>query len=227
MARPSRAAVAAEDAAMIERQRHYRLAADKMAQQLAQHGAVQRVALIGSVARPLWREVSPYPPFRTYRIETVHRCKDLDLAVWVSALDGLDELRRARGAVSRQVLEQANIGIPVHDIELFLIEPGTDRYLGRLCYFKACTVGKRECLAAGCGAHPFLKQMDGFTFWPETLDPSGMVILFDRAVGVVGSAAALPSVVEDAQPMIDVTVKIPKHRRLELESLAARWRGEE
>ena len=34
---------------------------------------------------------------------------------------------------------------------VFVLEPGTDRYLGRLCIFGDCPKGKRECLVPGCG----------------------------------------------------------------------------
>jgi hypothetical protein len=225
--RPSRAAIAAEDAAMIERQRRYRLAADWMTERLAREPAVVKVALIGSVARPLWREVPRLSPFRQLAVPIVHHCNDLDLAVWVSDLDGLDCLRRDRVKVTNRALAEINVGVPVHEIELFVLEPESDRYLGRVCYFKTCPADKRDCLVAGCGAYPFLKQREDFTFWPETLDPSRMVILFDRAVGVVGSAAALPSVVDASPRMIEVTVAIPEHRRGELDHLVQRWRTDD
>ena len=33
---------------------------------------------------------------------------------------------------------------------MFILKPGTDRYLGRLCDFNACPKGKAECRVPGC-----------------------------------------------------------------------------
>ena len=195
MSRPTRAEVAEQDAYVLRRQRDFRLAADFVTDQMIKADFVDRVALIGSVAGPLWREVPRFSQFRRYGVEVVHECKDLDLAVWVSRADQLEVLRRARIKASQRLLSEANIGVADHQIELFLIasEPAQP-YLGRVCCFKACPAGKRDCLTPGCGAQPFLKLMEGFSFWPQTLDPKRMVVLFDRAGGgVLARAADLPS----------------------------------
>ena len=217
--------IAAEDQEQLDRQRRYRVAADRMTEHLAQQPGVEKVALIGSVARPLWREVPPY--YRRSGIAVAHRCKDLDLAVWASRLDGLNALRHERIKVT-QALPTDRGGVPVQEIEMFLFEPGTDRYLGRVCYFGKCVAGKADCAVPGCGTHPFLKQHEGFALWPETLDPSRMMLLFDRAGGgLIGRASALPSVIEEASRMIEVTVTIPEHRRGELAELVERWRPDD
>jgi hypothetical protein len=75
---------------------------------------------------------------------------------------------------------------------VFLLEPRTDRYLGRLCHFGACPKGKPECLVPGCGAALFLRQHDGFVFDARSLDNGG-IVLFDRARG-------LPSAADDDLP---------------------------
>ena len=202
MSRPTRRQIADADAGMLERQRVFRVVADRMAIALAELDFVEKVALIGSVAGALRRETPRFQPFRRHGIEIAHECKDLDLAVWVSSVDRLEALKRVRAMVSHQLLADLNLGVPDHHIELFLIEAGdTGRYLGRACYFKSCPRGHRDCLAEGCGARPFLKQMDGFEFWPSTLEPSKCVTLFDRAHGgIIGWAAALPAtVVSDAR----------------------------
>jgi len=41
---------------MLDRQAHFRLAADAVTAELVGLPEVEKVALIGSVARPLWRE---------------------------------------------------------------------------------------------------------------------------------------------------------------------------
>ena len=48
--------------------------------------------------------------------------------------------------------------VAAHQVDVFVLEPGTDRCLGRLCGFNACPKGKRERLVPGCGGTPFLRQ---------------------------------------------------------------------
>ena len=95
---PSKAAIAAEERGLLERQRVFRSVADRLAAALSRCQAVEAIALIGSVACPLQREVPRFAPYRQSRPPIAHECKDVDLAVWVSRLGGLDELRRRQPA---------------------------------------------------------------------------------------------------------------------------------
>ncbi|RIK91954.1 MAG: hypothetical protein DCC73_13985 [Proteobacteria bacterium] len=54
---------------------------------------------------------------------------------------------RARDLALRQAYE-AGTGSSVtnHQVNAFLFEPGSDRYLGRLCSFSQCPKHKPECL---------------------------------------------------------------------------------
>jgi hypothetical protein len=177
------------------------MAADRVASALAAFDFVEVVALIGSVARPLWREVPRFDPYRRLRLPIAHECKDVDLAAWVSRLDRLDELRRARIRATGELLAEAGVGVAVHQAEIFLFEPGTDRYLGRVCYYGRCPAEKRACSAKGCGREPFLKQMDGFTLWPHTLADGAILRLYDRGGGgIIARAIDLPSLVLDEEP---------------------------
>ena len=198
VSRPTKAAILAEERGLLERQRIFRVTADRVTAALARCRDVEAVALIGSVARPLWREVPRFAPYRQLRLPIAHECKDLDLAVWVSRLDELDVLRRARGRVVGEIVAERGHGPAVHEIEVFLLEPGTNRYLGRLCYFRQCPAGKRDCLVVGCGQQPFLKQHDEFSFHQEALADGAAVRLFDRvAGGIVGRAVDLPVIILD------------------------------
>ncbi len=177
------------------------MVADRLTAALAQCGDVEAIALIGSVARPLPREVPRFAPYKQLRLAIAHECKDVDLAVWVSRVDGLDQLRRARGRVIKDIVADRGFGPAVHEIEVFLLEPEKNRYLGRLCYFRECPAAKRDCLAAGCGQHQFLKQQDDFSFWPHTVHESNSIRLYDRSGGgIIAKAADLPLVILVADP---------------------------
>jgi hypothetical protein len=80
-----------------------------------------------------------------------------------------------------------------HEIDIFLLEPGSDRYLGRLCKFATCPKGKPECEVTGCGREPFLRQHERFVFWHRALDEDRCVRLYSRAEGIIRRAAELPS----------------------------------
>lgn len=194
------AGIAAENASLLERQRRFRQAADVVVEAWRPFAEVRRIAVIGSVAVPLRKEVPRFNPYRRARISLWHECKDLDLAVWLDALDGLDALRKARGrALNRARQSDPLFGVADHQVEAFLFEPGSDRHLGRLCAFNQCPKGKRDCLAPGCGKTPFLKQIAGFRLFADALVPERILLLFDRETGVLRRALDVPVVgIEEA-----------------------------
>ena len=85
-------------------------------------------------------------------------------------------------------------------MEIFLIEPGTDRYLGRLCNFNTCPKGKPLCHVPGCGAIPFNKVVDGFAPFADLLASAGHAMLYVRGQGRLRSALDLPTVADDVAP---------------------------
>jgi hypothetical protein len=169
-----------EDRLLLRRQAGFRAGADYVTCAFARLPFVERVVLIGSVAQPLWREVPRFQEFRRARVELWHECKDVDLAVWTSDTSQLGSLRQAVGRAVNALLDETQIGVAHHQVDVFLLEPGTDRYLGRLCCFATCPKGKPECRVPGCGASPFLQQHEDFAFDPRALDPARSVALFDR-----------------------------------------------
>lgn len=185
-----------ENQSLLERQRNFRAAADRVTEAWMQFPDVRAIAVIGSVAKPLWKEV---PRFREYRgkgIALWHECGDLDLAVWLDTLENLDALRRARDLALREMVERgATFGIVGHQVDTFLFEPGFDRYLGRLCSFNQCPKGKRDCLTPSCGAAPFNKRIDGFLPGDDLL--SGAVPLYERMSGRRRNAVDLPEATDD------------------------------
>lgn len=164
-----RADIERENRSLLERQQQFRAAADAVTDAWTRLQAVQAVAIMGSVAKPLWKEVPRFREYRSRGIELWHECGDLDLAVWLDSLDHLDALRRARDRVLRQLFNGGStFGIVGHQVDTFLFEPGSDRYLGRLCSFNQCPKGKRDCLVPGCGTTPFTPASGrGTTCWPE------------------------------------------------------------
>lgn len=189
--------IAETNRGLVEQQSLFRRAADIAAAALAEFDEVAAVTLFGSVANPLWKEV---PRFRTYRragIALWHECHDIDVAVWLSGLDRLRAMRRSVNRALPVIHEETGRGVASHQLDIFLLEPGTDRYLGRMCGFKTCPAGKIDCLVPGCGATSFLKQHQGFVLRPEALDPARAVRLFDRATGETRRAVDLPGALED------------------------------
>jgi hypothetical protein len=189
----TRKEIAEQDREMLRRQAQFRLAADAVTAALAELPEVAAVALIGSVARPLRREVPRFAPFRGARIDIWHECKDVDLAVWLDRLDGLKALQRARGMALQQLFAQQGVGVAHHQVEIFVMRAGTNDYLGRLCTYGKCPKGKRDCEVPGCGREPFLKQHAEFTFWPDALAEDRIMRLYERGRGIVRRAADTPA----------------------------------
>jgi hypothetical protein len=187
--KPTRRQIAEEDQRMLARQAALRRAADAIATDLAKITAVRAIALFGSLARPLVREVPRFQPFRRLRIEIVHECGDIDLAIAVDRLDNLASLNRARGRAVNDMFERAGIGVAHHQVDIFLFDEGWNDYLGRLCTFGECPKGKVECLTPGCGRERFLKQHEGFVLDPGALAADRAVPLFERGRGFLGRAA--------------------------------------
>ena len=175
------------------RQRDFRAAADVIAMAFIAFSEVVAIAVIGSLAKPLWKEVPRFREFRRAGTEVWHECGDLDLAVWIDSLDRLGALRRAFGLALRTARETGTgSGIAEHQVDIFLIQPASDRYLGRLCNFNACPKGKPDCLVPGCGVIAFSKVVAGFSPSADLLDSARQSILYERKSGILMSALDLP-----------------------------------
>ena len=188
----SRAGIAEQNRALLRRYRDFRRAADAVVASWRHSPEVAAVALIGSVAAAPWQEVPRFAPYRRARIALWHECKDLDLAVWLAHLRDLDGLRRAKDRALRDHFARTGAGVASHQLDVFVLEPGSDRYLGRLCQFNRCPKGRPECLVAGCGAAALLRQHEGFRWQPQALAGDRAVRLFDRGTGQIRCAAELP-----------------------------------
>jgi hypothetical protein len=183
---------------MVRRQREFRIAADVVTEAWTVFPEVQAIAVIGSVSKPLWKEVPRFREFREQRIEIWHECADLDLALWIDSQHRLGELRRARDRALREAYESgAGMGVANHQVDVFLFEPQSDRYLGRLCSFSQCPKGKADCSVPGCGTIPFNKRIADFMPRSDLLAPAAHAMLYERGTGLLRSALDLPSVGQD------------------------------
>jgi len=188
-----RAVIEQQNRYMLERQRQFRAAADVVVEAWMKLPEVQAVAVIGSVARALWKEVPRCREFRREGSEVWHECGDLDLALWVDAQERLGDLRRAADHALREAYAAGTgISVVAHQLDIFLLEWGSDRYLGRLCHFNQCPKGKLDCLVPGCGAVPFNKRFAEFAPRADLLAPAQFAMLYERSVGKLRSALDLP-----------------------------------
>jgi hypothetical protein len=189
-----RAKIEEENNRMVRRQREFRLAADVVTKCWLRFSEVQAIAVIGSVSKPLWKEVPRFSEFRRQGVEIWHECGDLDLALWIDSQRRLGELRRARDRALREAFE-GGVGISVanHQVDVFLFEPQSDRYLGRLCSFNECPKGKPACFVAGCGTIPFNKHIVDFVPHANLLASAADAMLYRRGTGMLRSALELPS----------------------------------
>jgi hypothetical protein len=176
----SRTAIAKQNKYLLRQQHNFRIAADAVVEAWRDRPEVQAVVLFGSVAVPLWKEVPRFPEYRRKRIAVWHECKDVDLAVWLSRTDELNGLRKAKARALSRLFDERGVGVASHQMDIFVMELGSDRYLGRLCDFARCPNDKRECLVEGCGAVGHLKQHEGFVLSPDALAEDRTMVLFDR-----------------------------------------------
>jgi hypothetical protein len=68
-----------QNALLLRRQRNLRAAAEYVARDLALLPEVVRVAVFGSVTKPLKKEIPRFTKFRRNRVSVWHECNDVDL----------------------------------------------------------------------------------------------------------------------------------------------------
>lgn len=184
--------IAEDDRRMLERQRHFRLAADAVTAAFMAFPEVAAVALFGSAAVPLRREVPRFRPYRRRRISLWHECMDVDLALWLDRLDGLQALNRARNRAVQRLHDETGVGVAQHQVDVFVLRAGTNDYLGRLCLFGQCPKGKIECVVPGCGRPQFLRRHSGFRLRRDALAEGKVMRIYERGAGLLRRAADTP-----------------------------------
>ncbi len=136
---------------LLIQQRRFRVAADVVTDAWMAFPEVHAVAVIGSVAKALWKEIPRFSDFRRERIEVWHECRDLDLAIWIESQQRLREIHReANRALSKAFASGADTSVVPHQLDIFMFDPANDAYLGRLCSFNHNRVqqGDRRVRAA-------------------------------------------------------------------------------
>lgn len=176
---------------LVRQQLRFRAAADAVAAALAAFDEVLAIGLTGSVAKPLFKQVPRFSQYRRAGIEVWHECKDLDLAVWIDTRDRLNQMRRAKDKALLSLGSSAG-GVASHQADIFLFEPGSDRYLGRLCWFNACPKGKPECRVPGCGDVAFNQIHEDFYPDASLLITARDNMLYEKGKGILMSALDLP-----------------------------------
>ena len=188
----------------IMRQREFRAAADVVVKTFMGFPEIVAIAVIGSVAKPLWKEVPRLRELRHAGIEIWHECADLDFAVWLNSRGRLGQLRRARDLALRKAYETGEgPSVASHQADVFLFEPESDRYLGRLCNFSECPKGKKDCLVPGCGAIAFNRIFAGFSPRVDLLANAQRSPLYTRKSGLLMSALNLPGPDEGNEDALD------------------------
>ena len=181
---PSEEDIDEQNTRMLRSQCLYRWAAQSIAVAMSKLPEVVKVAAFGAVAQPLEMEVPRFREFRRNRIEVLHECADLDLAVWTANLPGLKELKRAMSSGLSVVENTAWGGVAHHQVDVHIFDAGSGAYRGRLCAFGQCPKPRKmQCLVPGCGAQPFLQQFERYGFNAAQFDGEPKVTLFDRASG--------------------------------------------
>jgi len=171
-----------ENTLMLRRQCLFRWAAQAIAISMSKMPEVEKITAFGAVAQPLKMEIPRFRAFRRRRIEILHECADLDLAVWISDLGKIKDLRKAMTRGLQQVQNTPFGGVAHHQVDVHIFDARPGEYRGRQCAFRDCPKpGKRECRVPGCGAQPFLQQYRDYRFDPRRFEAAGQVVLFDRA----------------------------------------------
>src|SRR5258707_10592515 len=131
-----RAKIEEQNGFMLRRQREFRVAADVVAKAWVTFPEVQAIAVIGSVAKPLWKEIPRFREFRQQRIEVWHECGDLDLALWIDSQHRLGELRRRRDRALREAFEAgADTSVAGPHVDAVLFQPHNRNDFGPLWSF--------------------------------------------------------------------------------------------
>ena len=158
----------------------FRLAAYYLAREFSGLAIIEKVAIMGSIARSLTKEP---PHFKRSGPLEWHYSKDLDLAIWFNApvnREVLREVQKKRAHGLTHLASEMKITFAHHQVEIFCLNLANE-YLGRLCQFKECPKSnKQECLVVNCGIIPLLQQHQDFRFNPQSLGSDQIIEIYRK-----------------------------------------------
>jgi cupin 2 domain-containing protein len=163
------------DKSALRRYQGFLHAALKLAERLSEFPEVERIALFGSLAKPPFRESYRYKR----RIWAFHEPKDIDMAIWLSSLKNLKVMRRTIATLAESVAKKAP-GICAGNVELFVFDSKSSKYLGRVCHYKHCPYNDANCRVDGCGKPSHLKIASDFMLYPDAVSRINSQLLFER-----------------------------------------------
>jgi hypothetical protein len=166
----------------LRRWREFRLTAEYLACALSEMPQIRKIAIFGSVARQPEKEQTHFRKYRKIGADIYHYCKDIDMAVWLDTPASLRQIQRIISRTVKQLCYEGKSRIAHHQVDVFFVEPGTNKYMGRLCKFSSCPKkDKLKCkLTPNCGQIPLLEQHQDFVMNPDHYDSNNTIILFDR-----------------------------------------------
>lgn len=172
----------------LRRWREFRLTAEYIAGALCEIPQVKKIALFGSVVRWPKKEQTHFRKFRKIGAEIYHHCKDIDIAVWLDMPVPLRQFQQIISRVVKQLTDEDKSRVAHHQVDVFLVEPGTNKYLGRLCEFSTCPKkDKLRCkITPNCGRIPFLEQIQDFVMNTGDYTDDDAIVLFDRHNSAAG-----------------------------------------
>lgn len=139
----------------------------------ASHAAVRRKIRI-STELSVWLEMLDR---REQQIRSRQHFETEAASGKVSDTDCLWAMQKARSTALTLPLKKHGIGVAHHQVDVFIMEPGSSRYLGRLCTYNQCPKGKPECQVPGCGSTQLLRQHEDFQLNAAALLPGRSFIL--------------------------------------------------
>lgn len=176
----SKAEQAENNFRMLLRYKDLRRSAEYVAAELERVPFIMKAALFGSLSKPLWKEVPRFREYRKNGIKIWHEVKDVDIAVWVTALEDVSVLKRARNKGIALLEKNRGIRVAVHECDIFILSAADNSYLGRVCNWKKCPKMCTECLVPACGQVKFLRQHLDFNFRHEDIADSKVIVFFDK-----------------------------------------------
>lgn len=182
MARPTRTEIEEQDQYLLTLWQKFRRAAEVCAEHLARVERVRRVAMFGPAAEPLKKEVPRFREYRRYGIEVYQELHGVDLAVWLTPVDQLQELKRARIEALDELAANERITFAHHQVRMLLFDAATGEYAGWLCDYGSCPKQDQvSCHVPGCGKVRFCQVFTDEQYEADLLAPGRVVPLLIRA----------------------------------------------